>query len=209
MLNPNEKIIILDTETTNSLDDPFCYDFGFAVLDLDGNIYETHSYVVADIFLDDELMDSAFFKDKIPQYWADIKAGTRTLKQFKSIRKIFKDVCEKYNIHIVAAHNARFDYRSVNLTQRMLTSSKWRYFFPYGIEIWDTLKMSREIFKDEAYDTFCYENNYLTKRGCKRYTAEIIYRFFYFSPKTNSLSFSENCTLVEDSGLRYTSPSLL
>jgi hypothetical protein len=38
--------------------------------------------------------------------------------------------------------------------------------------------MAREAFKaDEAYDTFCYENGYLTKRGCKRYTAEILYRF--------------------------------
>lgn len=177
MLNPNEKIIVLDTETTNSIDDPLCYDFGFAVIDLDGEIIETHSYVVADIFLDDELMESAYFKEKIPMYWEDIKSGKRTLKQFKSIRKIFRDVCKKYNIHIVAAHNARFDYRSVNLTQRFLTSSKWRYFFPYGIEIWDTLKMARKIFKDENYDTFCYENDYLTERGCKRYTAEILYRF--------------------------------
>jgi hypothetical protein len=38
--------------------------------------------------------------------------------------------------------------------------------------------MSRQVFKDdEAYDTFCYENEYLTKNGRKRYTAEILYRF--------------------------------
>ena len=193
MLNSNEKFIVLDTETTNSIDDPLCYDVGFAVIDLDGNTYETHSYVVADVFLDRELMDSAYFKDKIPMYWEDVKAGKRKLARFKTIRHIFGDVCEKYNITKVIAHNARFDYRSVNLTQRFLTSSKWRYFFPYGIEIWDTLKMARKIFKGEDYDTFCYENDYLTERGCKRYTAEILYRFL-----SGDNDFIESHTGLED-----------
>lgn len=67
-MNMNEKIIVLDTETTNSIDDPFCYDVGFAVVDMQGNVIEQHSYVVADIFLDKELMASAYFSDKIPQY---------------------------------------------------------------------------------------------------------------------------------------------
>ena len=66
------KFNVIDTETTNSLDDPLCYDIGFAVVDNYGNVYETYSYVVADIFLDKELMKSAYFADKIPQYWKDI-----------------------------------------------------------------------------------------------------------------------------------------
>ena len=193
MINSNEKFIVLDTETTNSIDDPLCYDIGFAVIDLDGKVYESHSYVVADIFLDEELMESAYFKEKIPMYWEDIKKGSRTLAKFKTIRNIFCEVCKKYNITKVIAHNARFDYRSVNLTQRFLTSSKWRYFFPYGVEIWDTLKMARKIFKNEDYDTFCYENDYLTERGCKRYTAEVLYRFL-----SGDNEFIESHTGLED-----------
>ena len=188
-----EKYIVIDTETTNSLDDPLCYDIGFAVVDSEGKVYETHSYVVADVFLDEELMESAFFIDKVPQYWEQIKTGERKLRRFKTIKNIFADVVKQYDIKIVLAHNARFDNRSLNLTQRFLTSSKWRYFFPYGIEIWDTLKMARKVLNDENYDTFCYENNYLTKRGCKRYTAEIIYRYL-----TNNLDFVEEHTGLED-----------
>ena len=30
---------------------------------------------------------------------------------------------------------------------------------------------------DEDYKNFCYENDYLTKKGQNRYTAEILYRF--------------------------------
>ena len=193
-MTTDERIIVVDVETTNSIDDPFCYDVGFAVIDPLGKIYESHSYVVADIFLDSDLMESAYFKDKIPQYWEDIKNGKRLLRRFKTIKMIFADVVKQYGVKIVVAHNARFDYRALNLTQRFLTSSKYRYFFPFGIEIWDSLKMSREVLRDSVeYDNFCYENNFLTKRLAKRYTAEILYRFL-----TDNLDFEESHTGLED-----------
>lgn len=193
MYNTTEKFIVFDSETTNSIDDPLCYDIGFAVIDVEGRVYEQHSYVVADIFLDDELMRSAYFADKIPTYWEDIKEGRRLLRQFKTIRRIFRETCDKYNIKKVIAHNARFDYRSANLTQRFLTGSKYRYFFPYGVEFIDTLKMAKATFNDEKYNSFCYYNDYLTKRGKNRYTAEIIYRYL-----TNNNNFIESHTGLED-----------
>lgn len=189
-----ELYIVLDTETTNSIDDPIAYDIGWAVVDKDGNVYHTASYVVADVFLDKQLMESAYFAEKIPTYWEQIKAGERKLTSFYNIRKAFNECVKTYNICKVFAHNMRFDYKATNLTQRFLTSSKYRYFFPYGIEICDTLKMARQVLKnDENYDNFCWDNNYLTVRNCKRYTAEIIYRFI-----TNDLQFVESHTGLED-----------
>lgn len=194
MIENLEKIMMVDTETTNSLDDPICYDVGFAVVDKTGAIFEQYSFVVSEVFLDEDLMASAYFIDKIPKYWEEIKAGTRKLAKFSTIRFKFAEVCRKYNITKVCAHNARFDYRSLNLTQRFLTSSKYRYFFPFGIEIWDTLKMSREVLKNnDAYGEFCYNNNFLTSRLCKRFTAEILFRFL-----TGCLDFEESHTGLED-----------
>lgn len=188
-----EKFIVLDTETTNDIDTPICYDVGFAVIDEEGKVYEKFSFVVADVFLDKELMESAYFAEKIPQYWEEIKKGERVLKQYKNIRKILADTCKKWRVKAIVAHNMRFDYLSTNTTQRYLTCSKYRFFFPYGVEIWDTLKMARECFNDEEYDTFCYNNDYVTKKGRKRYTAEILYRFL-----TNDNNFVEKHTGLED-----------
>lgn len=191
------KFLVIDTETTNSIDDPFCYDVGFAVVDGTGKVYETHSYVVADIFLDKDLMASAYFAGKIPQYWEDIKSGKRILRRFKTIKSILRDVVAQYGIHYVVAHNASFDYRSLNYTQRLLTSSKYRYFFPWSVEIWDTLKMARECLgKDETYKQFCIDNGFIygdeEKPKC-RFTAEIIHRFL-----TGNLDFVEEHTGLED-----------
>ena len=161
----------IDTETTNGMLDKkgkldlsqsLVYDIGYQIIDKKGKVYLSRSFVVAEIFLDKELMTSAYFKDKIPMYWEEIKQGKRKLKSFKNIRLQFLTDRKKYNCEIVFAHNAYFDYNALNTTLRYLTGSKYRFFFPYSLEIWDTLKMSRDIFGNKkGYALFCKNNNYL------------------------------------------------
>lgn len=189
------KVIIIDTETTNSLEEPICYDIGFTILDKEsGDIEVQRSYVVADIFLDKSLMESAYFKDKIPQYWEEIKSGQRVLTSWSKIAREFRNLIRENEIEEAYAHNMRFDYGALNLTQRFITASKFRYFFPYGIKICDTLKMSRQVLKDnEDYRNFCLSNGFVTNKNQNRYTAEIIYRYL-----TNNLDFEEAHTGLED-----------
>jgi DNA polymerase III epsilon subunit-like protein len=197
MIDNETLFLVIDTETTNSIDDPFAYDVGFAVVRANGEVLESHSYVVADIFLDNELMSSAYFADKIPQYWEEIKSGKRLLRRFKTIKSILRDVVAQYGIRYVVAHNASFDYRSLNYTQRLLTSSKYRYFLPWGVQMWDTLKMARECLgNNEEYKQFCVDNGYTYGNEEKpkyRFTAEIIHRFL-----TGNLDFVEEHTGLED-----------
>lgn len=191
----NNYAIMLDTETTNDITSPIMYDCGFGVINLEtGEIVERHSYVVAEVFLDKELMSTAYFADKIPMYWDDIKTGKRRLMRLANIKRVLAQTARKYNAQYIVAHNARFDYRSTTGTQRYMTSSKYRYFLPYGVKVVDTLKMARLKYgKDDEYGEFCYNNNFLTKRGQRRYTAEILYRFL-----TNNLDFEEQHTGLED-----------
>lgn len=186
--------IILDTETTNDIDCPFVYDFGFAVIDDDGKVYASYSFVVADVFCDDDLMASAYFADKIQSYWDDIRNGSRVLKSFRNIEKVFRRVCHDWNVNTFIAHNARFDYLSLNTTKRYLTCSKYRFFFPYQSRFIDTLKLSRKVFGDDAdYRAFCIDNDYLTKAKQNRYTAEVLYRYMM-----NDNSFVEAHTGLSD-----------
>lgn len=173
------NVIVLDTETTNSLDDPLTYDIGWAVVNLETRqAVKTESYAVAEVFLDKELMSCAYFAEKVPSYWDEIRNGDRKLARLFTIKKALKADCEAYGVSEIYAHNARFDYLSCTLTQRYFTSSKYRWFFPYGIEICDTLKMARQAFgKSSEYSEFCDRHNYKTQNGQNRFTAEILYRF--------------------------------
>jgi hypothetical protein len=194
MINKNDRIMMIDTETTNDLDCPIVYDVGFQVFDLNGNTFASDSLINADVFLDSDLMASAFFADKIPHYWEAINGGLCRLAKWSTIKKIVREVATAFDVKIACAHNAVFDYRALNTTQRYITTSKNRYFLPYGIEWWDTLKMARAILKDnDDYAEFCFDNGFFTERGARRYTAEVIYRYL-----TQNVDFEESHTGLSD-----------
>lgn len=186
--------IILDTETANDIECPFVYDFGFAVIDETGKVFASYSFVNRDIFCDDEMMKSAYFAEKIPSYWNDIKNGNRILKSFYEIEKIFRRVCNEWNVNTFVAHNARFDYNALNNTKRYLTKSKYRFFFPFASRFIDTLKFSKSVLsKDEEYTAYCKEHEYRTANHQNRYTAEILFRYL-----TGDESFNEEHTGLAD-----------
>lgn len=187
--------ILMDTETANGLDCPMNYNTAWSVIDQHGNVYEDFNFINRDIFFDTpELMQTAYYADKIPQYLEQIKRGEIKVATWYEIRKAFRDCCEKYHIKAVIAHNAQFDYRSCTMTQRYETCSKYRYFFPKDVEIWDTLAMARDVIATmPTYQKWCNNNGYITKSGQPRLTAEIIYRFI-----TKDADFTEEHKAMED-----------
>ena len=198
--------IMLDTETANTIVEEdgklemayvLPYDLGFAVIDSKGNIYEKFSFVIDEIFCQEwELMKSAYYAQKIPQYIRELASGQRQLKTAFEVRQILLDKIKEYDCQFVCAHNMRFDYRACNNLQRWTTKSKYRYFFPYGIEIWDTLKMARDVVaKMPTYRKFCEENGFMTKHATPQpqLTAEVLYRFI-----TDNTEFIESHTGLED-----------
>lgn len=173
--------IILDTETANGLEDSLYYDIGWSVIDSYGNSYKSQAFINADVFLGmKDLMKSAYYADKIPQYWEMIKNGTRILTSMYKIREALLNDIKTYNVKFICAHNARFDYNSLNKTQRYITKSKYRFVLPYGLEWYDTMKMAKEVILTmPTYQKFCIDNNYMTNHKIPRprLTAEILYKF--------------------------------
>ena len=197
-------LIVFDTETANTIveengklnmNNVLMYDMGWCVCDTKGNVYLERSYLNSDIFIHEkELMKSAYYAEKIPQYWEDVKNGKRKIANTYGIRKQFLEDIKTYRIKEVAAHNARFDYNALNLIMRWVTKSKKRYFLDKNIIFWDTLKMSRDvILKMPTYRKFCEEHNLFTATGRLSATAENLYRFITKNP-----DFEESHTGLED-----------
>lgn len=190
-----DYVLMIDTETANSLEEPLVYDVGFAVIDTKGNVYETGSYVCKEIFLDHrDLMETSYYANKIPSYWVDIWTKKRTVADFLTIRKIVFRIIQKYQIKYVCAHNSLFDLKALNCSTRYITKSRFRYFFPLGIEMWDTMRMAESIIlKMPSYKKFCVDNNYFTANNQMKKTAEVLYQFI-----TKDLQFTEAHTGLAD-----------
>lgn len=187
--------LTIDTETANDIECPLMYDLGGAIHDKQGKVYETFSFVIYDIFCADrKLFDTAYYADKRPMYEEQIKRGDRKIVSIFTARSYVRNLCEKYNVKAIIAHNASFDYRAVNNTLRYITKSANRYFLPYGIPIWDTLKMAEDtICKQKSYIYFCEDNGFCRKNGKPRATAEILYRYMI-----DDVNFVESHTGLED-----------
>ena len=192
--------MVLDTETCpidRELEDVtptnmLVYDLGYTITDKKGNVYRTGSYIVSDIFFGEfyTKMQSSYYADKIPKYMEQIAKGERVVKTWKQISFILRKVLEEFDINVVVAHNARFDYGVLRNTKDYLEEYPM---LPY-VEWWDTLKMARSILKErKSYKRFCEDNNYMTKNNQCRFTAEVIYRYL-----TNDLEFEESHTGLED-----------
>ena len=192
--------MVLDTETCpidRELEDVtptnmLVYDIGYTITDKKGNVYRTGSYIVSDIFFGEfyTKMQSSYYADKIPKYMEQIANGERVVKTWKQISFILRKVLEEFDINVVVAHNARFDYGVLRNTKDYLEEYPM---LPY-VEWWDTLKMARSILKErKSYKRFCEDNNYMTKNNQCRFTAEVIYRYL-----TNDLEFEESHTGLED-----------
>ena len=171
--------LTIDTETANTMEQPIMYDIGGAIHDKKGNVEETFSFIIYETFCGDrELFDTAYYAEKRPIYETLLKENKKTIVSIYTARRYIHALCKRYNVKAIIAHNARFDCRAVNTTIRYLTKSATRFFLPYGIPVWDTLKMAQDtICKQPTYINWCKENGYCQRNGKPRATAEILYRY--------------------------------
>ena len=187
--------LILDVETANTTEDALVYDLGFVVADKKGNIYESYSLIVNNIFFDErDLMQSAYYANKLPQYFKGIKNKEWRVVSLNTARKIVADMIQKYDIEKVLAYNAAFDKNALNTTQRYVTKSKYRYFLPYGVEVCCIWSMAcQTILCQKSFLEWAIKNGKVSPAGNVQTNAETVYA--YLSGKND---FVENHTGLKD-----------
>ena len=156
-------LMVLDVETTNNAigvkgapNDGLVYDIGFVVCDKKGNIYAKRSFAIKEIFDWQELMSTAYYKNKLPIYYNRIAKGQMEKVSIWDARKRIHKAMEYFNIKEVYAYNANFDYTTLNNTVRYLSGSGYRWFFPYGTQICDIWHIACQVLGKQK--TFQWEN---------------------------------------------------
>lgn len=195
MSRKKEWYLVIDTETCNTIEQPLPYDIGYAICDRYGNIVVERSFMVAEIFIDHkDLMKSAYFAEKIPQYWEDLKNGKRELKSIFNIRKQIHADMKNYKVKKVGAYNMGFDKRSLNNDIRYCSKSFFRWFFPFGTEYFCIWNMACQVLLNStSYVKFALQNGLVSDKDNILTNAECCYQFL-----TKNLDFKEEHTGLED-----------
>jgi len=189
--------IVLDVETAGGLDNPLVYDIGYAVTDKYGNIYETRSFIISEIFYNKSLMTSAYYSEKIPKYEEDIKNGTRKVVTFAQMRLDFITLALKYNVKVIGAYNLMFDTRALTNTIRFIEKNERLKFLPYELKDIELLCIwclaCEVLYTQKTFARVAIKNGWVTEAGNLKTTAEVGYRYL-----TGDIDFIEEHTGLED-----------
>lgn len=189
------NILILDVEALG-IENPLVYDIGYAITDRKGNIKVTRSFLVKEVFGNLDLMNTAYYANKLPLYYEKLNQGIIKIKKWYDIRKQILEDMEEYNINILSAYNLAYDSKALDYTMKELTNKKFRNFFPKKFQfeklcIWALA--CQTIFTQKRFSKIAANEGWLTPKGNMLTNAEIAYRYL-----TKEYGFIEEHTGLAD-----------
>lgn len=98
-----------DEKKAISIAKPLIYDLGWTICDAKGKIYRKRSYLITEIFSVPSVFNTAYYKEKRPQYLEKLHNGDIVLRTWKEATEILeRDLLE---VQAVGAYNAAFDFK--------------------------------------------------------------------------------------------------
>jgi len=195
-MSQKENCLVIDVETCGSMTNPLVYDLGMAAVErATGRIVESYSLVISEVFYGmPELMDTAYYANKLPVYHQGIDAGMWHIVDMWRAWRGIRYLVDKYNIQRLYAYNAAFDRNALNNTIRTLTENEYGCFFPKGLQFCDIWHMAcTTVCKEKAYRKFALANGLVSDAGNYRTSAETVYAFI-----TDCPGYVEAHTSLED-----------
>lgn len=178
-MKQNENFIVLDTETAGAINYPLPYDLGYKVMNRKGEVLVIRSFVIYEIFVGQkEMMQSAYYADKIPSYEVELKNGDRKMVRLYTARKQILEDMENFKTNVVYAYNMNFDKRALNNDQKFITENKYKYFFPYGTEFRCIWNMACQVLLARpSYIKTALAHGWVSEKGNILTNAECTYRY--------------------------------
>lgn len=144
-----------------SLAKPLIYDIGWTVMDDAGEILKKVSYLVQETFFVPNVFNTAYYRDKRPQYMEKLRQGEIVTKLWEDIAKELLADC--LHVDYVAAYNAMFDFvKAIPFTERYFAAlysdnyNKWEY---------GQRKRCEEILKNPSRDPVGIDTEHFNFRG--------------------------------------------
>ena len=201
-----KNFIVLDTETAPTVhhwdkkahpETSLVYDMGWVVVD--GNTFEplqTRSFIIADTFTNHQLMNSAYYAKKLPQYIerGRLFAADWFIVSFYTAWETFLADVEEFNVCDVWAWNVQFDNKTLDNTINTYSNGFIDTFLPSDCcwrDAWDYV--SSRCCVTEKYVNWAINNGYTSPKGNPSTKAETCYRYL-----NGDNDFIESHTALDD-----------
>ena len=197
--------LIVDTETANGLAFPLPYDFSYRIVrGKDLREVVSRQFIIREIFLDSDLMNTAYYVEKVPEYWRRIWDKRAHPVTMYEARRAFLEDCAEYNVKELYAYNMAFDYRALNNLMRHCTNGKYHYFFPQRFKVCCIWNMAADAFlATRKYYEFAVAHNWLSEKGNILTNAECAYNYITGDVTFSELHIGIDDVAIETEILRY------
>lgn len=189
------KYLVLDTETAGDVrTSPTVYDVAWSITDSKGATYIERRYIISEVYGDSELMNTAYYAEKLPTEYAPlVAAGTLKVLPLQAIRlQLTLDMLE-HRVSDIYAYNAGFDKKALDYTIRKLSDGYVKEFLP-GVQWFCIWGYAQDVVAvSQKYVTWCINMGYISEKGTPLTSAEVMYRYI-----THNTSFVESHTALED-----------
>lgn len=205
-MGKRKTVIVIDTEATPiaPMGDVVdakrmrVYDMGYIVRDkYSGEVYAERSFVCADTFFNGrEYMNSAYYADKLPQYYAGIATGGEwdPVAFSKAFRRINNDI-ETFGVTELWAYNARFDRDTLDATTKDISAGtlfKFNELHP-EVEWRDIWRYAQCITGTNRYCEWATAHGYVSDAGIPKTGVETLIKYL-----NDDSEFSERHTALDD-----------
>jgi DNA polymerase III epsilon subunit-like protein len=197
-----KNILILDTETTGDFGSPMIYDFGYRIINPQGEVLLTRNCLISEVFDTKFLMDKAFYAKKFNAYLIAWDKGEIEKISFRIALKRFITDIRKYKVEVVAAYNLAFDVRALNQTMRLFDSPNFdkkileKLFSQKNKKLLCIWNLACEtVLNTDEYRAYCQADPevFISEAGNYKTSAESAYRYLI---KQND--FEESHTALSD-----------
>lgn len=191
--------LILDTETAGNVNDRQSlrvYDIAWQIADKDFQPIVSRRFLVKEIFFNEsDAMQSAYYANKLPQYYAEIAAGTVKVVHFADIYKQLCADVKDYNIKELWAYNASFDRDALNVTCEYISNGLKSWFIPFGVKVCCIQHLATQtILNRPSYFKFAARHGFYNKKtGNVKTSAEAAYAYII-----GDETYKEEHTALED-----------
>ena len=115
----NEIALNAKMKQTISIAKPLVYDIGWTISDRNGNIIKRENYLIQETFFVPNIFNTAYYKDKRPQYMKLYSEGKIKAATWNEVIEIL--LADLETVNFVTAYNACFDFKkAIPFTERYI-----------------------------------------------------------------------------------------
>ena len=191
-MGKKRKIFLFDTET-QGVDKRYVYDIAFQIVDKNGKVYESATYLVREMVTNPEVMCDAFYHKKVyTDYIPMLDEGAIGLANWLDIVGHLQDAVKTHDADVVSAYNIPFDISAMRQTHKAL--GYHGPILPYPMKklclwLWSCITLCRRPTYHKDALTF----GWFSDAGNVRTTAEHVFRYLSKQP-----DFIEDHTALSD-----------